>query len=394
MAIHSRWAAEPSNWFVGALAFAILAALVATMVWVRPILGQALGIHWLLSVALALVIWFVLAGCIAFAFLIPAQRRAGAALRGLLASGARVPEILAALVSLRSPAAGPLMARVRALRRDDPQARIDCDYALRFLGASPPPSAFDRSASPEVVAAVQALRAPAAATPGRAPSPAGLDAAIAAAGSSLGKATLAILARLEEATQRGLDTAEAQAVESQLRTHESTLESGTLPAGDVRAARDRIAAIRARLAAVPSAGRTAEPGVVETLTRVMATVPDEYGRRPFVMAIHYIRAVEFLDSCGEFTLEKLRRAYEIAGVAGPDTDAETESLWRRAGLVLSSAAAGRGPGEPGGTEFLRFDLRRVYREGISNAAPHCGAASGAVRDWLSSASAGRTGRDS
>jgi hypothetical protein len=125
-----------------------------------------------------------------------------------------------------------------------------------------------------------------------------------------------------------------------------------------------------------------KPQVLIRLSKVMATIPDEYSRRPFVMAMNYIKAVEYLDGCGEFTLAKLRRAYEIAGVDGPDTDAETARLWEQSKQILSSAAAGRGSGEPGGPEFLRFDLRRNYVEGITNAAPHCGAASSDISEWL------------
>lgn len=122
--------------------------------------------------------------------------------------------------------------------------------------------------------------------------------------------------------------------------------------------------------------------VLASLSTVMGSVRDEYGRRPFVMAMSYIAAVEYLDNCGEFTLTKLRQAYAVAGINGPGTDTETATLWERSQLVLSSAAAGRGTGEPGGPEFIRFDLRRTLMEGIMNAAPHCRAASGDVKEWL------------
>jgi len=383
-AIYSRWTAEESNWFLGALVLVFWALLIGSIVWIRPIVARATGASWLVALLLTLLLAFLLFIPVLLAFVLPKGRKARDSLRRLLASGATVPETVAALLSYRSPQAGALIADVGSLCRADPQAQIDCEYALALLHDPLMRPGDPARVSPEVVAAAQppgarATPPPAAGTAGGSPL------ATAEASVSLGGAALAALDRLDEIARKA-GAAEAPAIERQLQRFEAIVATETMPAQDAQEARRRIAAIRSRLVAA-GAARGGASTVVASLQEAMAAVPDEYHRRPFVMALNYIQAVEFLDGCGEFSLAKLRRAYEIAGVDTPETDEETERIWERSSQILSSLAAGRGPGEPGGHEFLRFELRRTYLEGIRNAAPHCGPAAGAVLRWLSTAAA-------
>jgi hypothetical protein len=103
---------------------------------------------------------------------------------------------------------------------------------------------------------------------------------------------------------------------------------------------------------------------------------DPRTRQATEFALRYVRGVSFLDECGDFTLEKLRKVYDIAGLTAPGTDAETRDQWQKSQLILSS------PGVPGGPEFIRFDMRRLFMEGITNAAPHIGRLEKPLRAWL------------
>ncbi len=99
-------------------------------------------------------------------------------------------------------------------------------------------------------------------------------------------------------------------------------------------------------------------------------------RQATEFALRYVGAVTYLDDCGDFTLEKLRESYDIAGLTAKGTREETQNQWDKSELILST------PGSPGGSEFIRHDMRRLLLEGITNAAPHIGLLEGPLREWL------------
>ncbi len=68
-------------------------------------------------------------------------------------------------------------------------------------------------------------------------------------------------------------------------------------------------------------------------------------------------AVKYLDGCGEMTLEKLQKASDISGTEIPARELRT--MWEAADLVLPLH------GQPGGKEFVRFQMRKTLEEGIS-----------------------------
>jgi hypothetical protein len=122
---------------------------------------------------------------------------------------------------------------------------------------------------------------------------------------------------------------------------------------------------------------TAAPSdVVSALQRALGGALSPRARQASDFALRYVRAVNFLDDCGEFTLEKLRKTYDIAGLSAPGTDRETHEQWEKSKLILSNSDS------PGGPEFIRFDMRRLLLEGVTNAAPHIGNVEPALRRWL------------
>lgn len=68
------------------------------------------------------------------------------------------------------------------------------------------------------------------------------------------------------------------------------------------------------------------------------------------------RALKYLDECGELTYEKLAEANRIAGVM---SEAELRTMWEQADYILPTG------GEPGGKEFLRFQMRDALIMGIA-----------------------------
>ena len=66
-------------------------------------------------------------------------------------------------------------------------------------------------------------------------------------------------------------------------------------------------------------------------------------------AENYKKAIAYLDSCGGFTLDKLREAHRIAGVNTPES--EIQQMWNLRLDLMPSA------GKPGGAEALR-EIRR------------------------------------
>ncbi len=72
-------------------------------------------------------------------------------------------------------------------------------------------------------------------------------------------------------------------------------------------------------------------------------------------AENYRKAVRYLDTCGELTLDKLRKATQIAGV---EMESDLRRMWSQADAVLPRM------GEPGGKEFVRFTVRKTLLEGI------------------------------
>ena len=71
----------------------------------------------------------------------------------------------------------------------------------------------------------------------------------------------------------------------------------------------------------------------------------------------YKRAVQYLDNCGELTLEKLIEARNIAG-AGPE-DNWLRNMWGKASNILPGIGEG-----PGGREQLRYDMRKTLVQAI------------------------------
>ncbi|MGA2721508.1 MAG: hypothetical protein ABSG79_03755 [Bryobacteraceae bacterium] len=73
----------------------------------------------------------------------------------------------------------------------------------------------------------------------------------------------------------------------------------------------------------------------------------------------YKRAIKYLDTCGELTLEKLFEAKHIAGT-GPD-DQWLRTMWEQMQYTLPGVGEG-----PGGREQLRWEMRRTMVQAISS----------------------------
>ncbi len=72
---------------------------------------------------------------------------------------------------------------------------------------------------------------------------------------------------------------------------------------------------------------------------------------------NYKRALKFLDECGEWTFEKLKEAHEIARIDVPDYQLRSE--WSDALAVVFPSK-----GRPGGTELLRYLMKKELKEAI------------------------------
>ena len=87
-------------------------------------------------------------------------------------------------------------------------------------------------------------------------------------------------------------------------------------------------------------------------------------REAVAMSRRYLEAIKYLENCGEMTLEKYKRAWEISG-------ARNERIlqdWLAADDVMAR------PGEPGGKEYLRFTMIQNLTEGIKLAGAVAGRA--------------------
>ena len=74
-------------------------------------------------------------------------------------------------------------------------------------------------------------------------------------------------------------------------------------------------------------------------------------------AKRYRKALAYLDSCGSFTEEKLRKANQLAG--DPLTQADIQHLVRSASQMIST------DGKRGGMEGAKDELRASLEEGIA-----------------------------
>jgi hypothetical protein len=72
---------------------------------------------------------------------------------------------------------------------------------------------------------------------------------------------------------------------------------------------------------------------------------------------NYRRALKYLDGCGDLTYEKLREAWQIAGVDMPES--QLRQQWSQADYILPTG------GRPGGKESLRFMMRNTLIEAIA-----------------------------
>jgi hypothetical protein len=72
----------------------------------------------------------------------------------------------------------------------------------------------------------------------------------------------------------------------------------------------------------------------------------------------YKRAIKYLETCGELTLEKLFEAKRIAG-KGPD-DGWLRTMWAEMQYTLPGVGEG-----PGGREQLRWEMRRTMVQAIA-----------------------------
>jgi hypothetical protein len=68
------------------------------------------------------------------------------------------------------------------------------------------------------------------------------------------------------------------------------------------------------------------------------------------------KALKYLDSCGELTLDKLRKVAELQG--GNLDEAAIQHLWQMKDMIMPR------PGESGGAEFVRIEIRKTLVEGI------------------------------
>jgi len=88
---------------------------------------------------------------------------------------------------------------------------------------------------------------------------------------------------------------------------------------------------------------------------------------------NYKRALKYLDSCGELSYEKLCEAHRIAGLEAPES--ELRMMWQQSVHVI-----GR-PGRPGGTEFLRGQIRSTLIEAIDTFKDLSGKLSRSNKSW-------------
>ena len=72
---------------------------------------------------------------------------------------------------------------------------------------------------------------------------------------------------------------------------------------------------------------------------------------------NYKRALKYLDECGDLTYDKLHEANRISG--GDMADSRLRAMWEQADTILPTH------GQPGGKEFLRFQMRNSLIEGIA-----------------------------
>jgi hypothetical protein len=77
---------------------------------------------------------------------------------------------------------------------------------------------------------------------------------------------------------------------------------------------------------------------------------------PSQRAKKYNKALAYLDHCGPFDEEKLRKANNIAGT--PLTEADIQKLIRTAPLMLTYG------GKSGGMEGVKEELRKSLQEGL------------------------------
>jgi hypothetical protein len=77
---------------------------------------------------------------------------------------------------------------------------------------------------------------------------------------------------------------------------------------------------------------------------------------PRERATRYKKALAYLDGCGVLTLDKLRKANEIAG--SNLSEFELRKQWDDAACILPSG------GNPGGPEYLRVAMRQALSQGI------------------------------
>lgn len=83
----------------------------------------------------------------------------------------------------------------------------------------------------------------------------------------------------------------------------------------------------------------------------------EVSRKARQMVENYKRALKYLDECGELTYEKFVEANRIAGV--DVSESQLRAMWDQAKYILPTG------GQPGGTEYLRFQMRNTLIEGMA-----------------------------
>lgn len=86
-------------------------------------------------------------------------------------------------------------------------------------------------------------------------------------------------------------------------------------------------------------------------------IGSEVGKKARQIVENYKLALKYLDECGELTYEKLVEANRIAGVVMPES--QLRAMWDQADYILPTG------GQPGGKEFLRFQMRSTLIEGIA-----------------------------
>lgn len=83
----------------------------------------------------------------------------------------------------------------------------------------------------------------------------------------------------------------------------------------------------------------------------------EAGKKARQIVENYKRALKYLDECGELTYQKLVEANRIAGVDW--SESQLRAMWEQADHILPTG------GQPGGKEFLRFQMRNTLIEAIA-----------------------------